>query len=66
MYGEGDTQEVRCEIGDCVLFHPHAGTDFHVKHNSGDDEKTLRLKILNDDEVLAVAHNPSSLLIAGL
>ena len=51
-----------CEIGDYVTHGKYAGQKFELKARAT-DEDYVTYRLLNDDEVLAVVHDPSAVKI---
>lgn len=57
--GSGGTRPVHfCDVGDWVMVAKHAGQPLSAKWEGED----LRFKLINDDEVLMVAKDPSVLI----
>lgn len=50
-----------CQVGDFVAYGAYAGQEIKVRNKSGDG--LVALKLINDDEVLAVIPNPTSVHI---
>lgn len=59
--GETGEQRAWCKVGDYVAHGAYAGQEIKVRDRSG--RRYVSLKLLNDDEVLAVIPRPESVLI---
>jgi len=49
-----------CAVGQWIVFNQHEGQEVQVRGPNG---KPIKLRLINDDAVLAVAPNPEALLI---
>lgn len=49
-----------CEVGDWVVLRQYAGMPFEIKDETG---KAVRVRLVNDDEILARVENPDALAL---
>lgn len=61
QHSKFDGSQMRLEVGDWVIYQTYAGFDIKILDAKG-QPRTLRF--INDDEVMAIAPDPQSLLVA--